>query len=331
MDESVQALTIYNGDLIAGGDFTTAGGQGANFIARWDGASWLPVGTGMDASVSALTVFNGELVAGGEFITAGGVSANFIARWDGSTWHPLGSGMNHRVSALAVFNEDLIVGGGFNIAGGVQARRIARWDGSAWHPLGSGMNGAESFSVEALAVFNAELVAGGHFTTVDGQIYAQRLARWNGTSWRPLGTLPLRVSLAGVHALTVCDGALIAAGSGFPIVRWDGSAWQALGIGVDGSVSALSVFRGELVAGGSFATAGGNVSAHVARWGSGFPFADWDCDDAVDLADFVQEHSCLGGPDEPYAAGCVRGDHDGDQDLDLADLQYFLNGYKPGE
>ena len=47
----VSALTVYNGELIAGGDFTTAGGTRASYIARWNGATWQPLGSGMNDAV----------------------------------------------------------------------------------------------------------------------------------------------------------------------------------------------------------------------------------------------------------------------------------------
>jgi peptidoglycan hydrolase-like amidase len=89
------ALTVYNGELIAGGEFTYAGGVTCNGIARWNGSQWQPLGTGMNGSLRcrALTVYNGELIAGGWFTTAGGVTCNYIARWNGSQWQPLGTGM----------------------------------------------------------------------------------------------------------------------------------------------------------------------------------------------------------------------------------------------
>ena len=89
----VFALTVYNGELIAGGFFTTAGGTKTSNIARWDGATWSPLASGMNSSVRDLTVYNGELIAGGDFHYAGGTPANFIARWDGAIWSPLGSGL----------------------------------------------------------------------------------------------------------------------------------------------------------------------------------------------------------------------------------------------
>src|SRR5688572_27888721 len=91
----VSALAAYNNGLIAGGGFTTAGGQTVNYIAQWNGSTWASLGTGMGGafpSVTALAVYNDELIAAGGFTTAGGVAANRIARWDGSTWSALGAG-----------------------------------------------------------------------------------------------------------------------------------------------------------------------------------------------------------------------------------------------
>jgi hypothetical protein len=67
--------------LYVAGSFTVAGNAVANGIARWNGMSWLPLGSGMNNTVNASTVCNGDLVVGGSFITAGtGVSA-YWARW----------------------------------------------------------------------------------------------------------------------------------------------------------------------------------------------------------------------------------------------------------
>ena len=79
-NESVLALTTYNGELIAGGYFNQAGGQPINYIARFDGANWRPLSTGLQLSnfnnthCRALAVFNGELYATGEFWSAGGAA-----------------------------------------------------------------------------------------------------------------------------------------------------------------------------------------------------------------------------------------------------------------
>ncbi len=123
----VYATAVYDDGtgpaLYVGGYFTVAGEVFANNIARWDGTSWSPLGSGMQGgqytSVSALAVYNGELIAAGEFTTAGGTPANYIARWDGTIWSALGSGMDATVRALTVYNGELIAGGG--------SPRLAGW------------------------------------------------------------------------------------------------------------------------------------------------------------------------------------------------------------
>ena len=43
----VSALAVSGSTLYAGGDFTTAGGSAANYIAQWDGSSWSALGSGI--------------------------------------------------------------------------------------------------------------------------------------------------------------------------------------------------------------------------------------------------------------------------------------------
>ena len=45
MNDWVYSSTVYNGDLIVGGNFTSAGGVSADHIARWDGNTWHPLGS----------------------------------------------------------------------------------------------------------------------------------------------------------------------------------------------------------------------------------------------------------------------------------------------
>jgi hypothetical protein len=199
----VSALTVYSGQTIASGDFTTAGGVACNYIARWDGSAWQPLGSGVGGQVYALAVYTGELIAGGSFTTAGGVACDHIARWDGSVWQPLGAGVSQQVNALAVYGDALIVGGGFESAGGAPGEHIARWDGGAWQPLGSGTDG----EVLALTVYRGKLIVGGNFTSAGGEPCSY-IATWNGSVWQPTG--------AGMnqypYGLAVYDDELIAGG-----------------------------------------------------------------------------------------------------------------------
>jgi hypothetical protein len=104
VNQAARTFTIFNGDLIVGGFFQTAGGQTVNHVARWNGSQWFPLSTGVvgtafgTANVTALTTFEGRLCVGGFFDTAGGQSSVNLARWgcatcyancDGSTGSPV--------------------------------------------------------------------------------------------------------------------------------------------------------------------------------------------------------------------------------------------------
>ena len=294
MNQGVHAFTVFDDGsgraLYAGGSFTSAGGVSANRIAKWDGASWSPLSTGIDGDVIALAVFDDgsgpALYAGGEFTTAGGTHASNVARWDGVNWSSLGAGTNGVVVALAVFDDGsgpaLYAGGFFTWAGGVSVGYVAKWDGTSWSPLGSGVNNL----VYALSVFDGgsgpELVVGGYLTMAGGSS-ARRIARWNGTTWSPLGTGMINAPpIAGVFALTAFDdgsgpalyagGSFAGAGTAFSIdvAKWDGTDWSGLAGGTNGFVGDLAVFDDGsgpvLFAGGEFTAAGGSSARHVAKW-----------------------------------------------------------------
>jgi hypothetical protein len=108
-------VAMPNGDLIAGGGFTTAGVVAVPYIARWDGTQWSPLGDGLNGPPNALAVLpSGDLVAGGSFTVAGG---QHVARWDGAAWHSMGEGVGtklNEVQALVVSQDgELFVGGAF--------------------------------------------------------------------------------------------------------------------------------------------------------------------------------------------------------------------------
>jgi hypothetical protein len=144
----VAALTVYQNELIAGGAFGSLGAVPAQNVARWDGASWHPLGGGVAgcistclATVQAFGVYNGALFAGGTFTLAGGAASPGIARWNGTDWSSLGAGIggcNYNppgfyvgtaigVWALLPRVDGLYAGGAFSVTGGVDAGNIAVW------------------------------------------------------------------------------------------------------------------------------------------------------------------------------------------------------------
>lgn len=157
-----------------------------------------------------------------------------------------------------------------------------------WSPIGSGplvTNG----QVMSLTTFDngtgPVLVAGGFFT-VAGGVTANRVAKWNGTSWSAFGTgfNDLVTSLVqfdeGSGPMLVAGGYFTSASGGSTkrVARWDGIKWNAMGAGFDGAVQTLAVLDDGsgpmLFAGGLFFNstppAGPPVALqHVGRWTGG--------------------------------------------------------------
>src|SRR5690606_20541781 len=109
----------------------------------------------------------------------------------------LGGFWGDAYSVIELADGSIVVGGAFQHESGslAIARRTAA---GVWEGLGGGMNGI----VFALAELpNGDLVAGGSFTMAGGNP-ANRIARWDGSSWQPLD-----VGTDGpVHALVVEPG-----------------------------------------------------------------------------------------------------------------------------
>lgn len=274
MCDWVNAMTVYNGELIVGGRFTCAGGVPANYIAKWNGTTWDSLGSGMDGWVNALTVYNGELIAGGQFVNAGGVTVNNIARWDGVAWTDVSGGTNSIVSALTVYNNKLIAGGYFTSAESLNTNYIGAWDQNGWTTLGTGMGGSQG-QVMALDTFGTDLIAAGFFTTAGGN-NINHIAKWNGATWDSLGsgTNWIAYSLTNYNNNLIVGGYFASAGgiAANSIAKWNGTTWDSLGSGVGATnvgydyVFALSVYQGNLYAGGMYLTAGGVLANGIAKW-----------------------------------------------------------------
>ena len=295
LSDSAVALAVFDDGggpaLYVGGFFAYAGpfpGVDVYGIARWDGTVWSDLDMGIDSflgppGILALSVFDDgggeDLYAGGDFTIAGpAVPVSNLARWDGTVWSDVGLGTDRPILALKAFDdgsgEDLYAGGLFFTAGDEPAASLGNWDGSAWsqvNPAGVTLDGLDG-GVLALATFDdgggPALYAGGFFETA-GPVPALGVARWDGTTWAPLGSglecisdggggmvgdLPAsqkgiilpRECFVEVHALAVFDdgsgpalyvGGIfdLAGGALAPnIARWDGTSWSSLDIGTGG-------------------------------------------------------------------------------------------------
>lgn len=271
--QSVYALETFDDGsgpaLYAGGRFESAGAAPANAIAKWDGATWSSLSSGvvgLSNDVRSLAIFDdgtgSALYIGGSFDLAGGMAAENIARWDGTTWSAVGNGFQgddqgndeyQGVRALAVHDDGsgpaLYAAGNFNSSGATLILDIAKWKDGAWTPVGGGIPG-DFAEVRALAVFDdgsrPALYAGGFFTQA-GNANVHSLARWRDGEWSDVGG---GVQYSGwefgiVTTLTVFDdgtGPSLYVGGLFDssgslalqnIAKWDGVAWSVLNSGIE--------------------------------------------------------------------------------------------------
>ena len=288
----VLALTAFDDGtgpaLYAGGNFLTAGGVVVNGVAKWNGSTWSPLGSGIAGEVRTLAVYDDgsgpALYAGGEFTSAGGVAAASVAKWNGVAWSALGSGLGGSfcqsgtgaafgANAMAAYDDGagpaLFVTGYFTTAGGLSCNAIAKWNGAAWSPVGTGLAQVQfGFTLcgygSALVVFDdgmgPALFVGGYFQSIWG-VPTSGLARWSQSGWSTPNLTGL--TLSGILSLAVHDDgtgpALYAAGAGVA-KRAGPGGWISLGAPSNQTVFAIASFP---TGGGSALAAGGRKFEHA--------------------------------------------------------------------
>ncbi len=260
----VNAITNFNSKLYVGGNFTTAGGEAANYIAAWDGTQWSPLGEGTSWPVYAFAEYDGKLIVGGSFGSAGGMQVNRVAAWDGSSWSALATGIpgNSVVKDMCVLRDTLWVTGTEYI--NTDARRfIAAWDGTTWTMLESGVPGTGV----AIGTYSGGLVVGG--TSIIGDVRVPFVKTISGGEWYDWDSTSLPGSLYDIASY---DGYTYMGGSSTFPVRYMSVSWhnansdQFVKAGGTPYVRALCEFGGNLIAGGEFDSIGGKVVNNLASW-----------------------------------------------------------------
>lgn len=180
-EEVYRVAVASNGDVIAAGE-RGFGSQSHYYVSRWDGTSWQQLGPDLAVRERILTITTtstGDILIGGEFTSYGSAAATGLARWDGAVWQPIGAGPNGNVGSIAVgLNGQLWVGMAYN--------GVSHWDGSSWTSL-PGLSSPGDRAYVALAP-NGDLLVSGPFTNAGGNPLADHIARWDGTTWHPLGS-----------------------------------------------------------------------------------------------------------------------------------------------
>ena len=274
-DLGVTAIASHDGELYAGGLFTSAGGQPVNYIARLSGNTWLDAGNTVGMSyVPAMAICSHGVYAGGITNLTDEVDMNNLIRYDGTQWGNIGEGVGDPeyggqvVNAVIRRDGQTYIGGRFDQVGGVRSMHVAQWDGDQWIDIGFPFG--EAGRVNALAIKGDTLFAGGLFPFPD-ELQSTNLAMRVNGEWLPMGS----GANDEVFALTVHDNDLYIGGEFSQINgvgcggvgRWNGSQFSPVGFGANGVVRALTFGPdGTLYAGGNFTLIGGVSCSRMAQW-----------------------------------------------------------------
>jgi trimeric autotransporter adhesin len=247
MSGSVRALADYEGNLLVAGNIASAGGTPVNHLALWNRSTetWSGFGDGLDAAVETMAIGpNGEIYVGGAFGEAGDTASHRVAMWDPAfeAWFPLGAGIsnsdesNPAILSMAVTGDgDLVVGGQFDTAGTTSVNSLARWDGENWYDLGGGVidSVANPGRIQSIAIAQSgEVFIGGRFAQA-GVLPVNNMARLHEGQWSRIGPDSEANGISGPPTALVFD---------------------------------LALKGPDLIVGGNFSLAGGEVAANFAHF-----------------------------------------------------------------
>ncbi len=202
------------------------------------------------------------------------VSAQCSNEWRAGDGLP---GTNGTIESLGLWDPDgagplterIVAGGFLTVAGRTVVQHLAVLDPAtgAWSSIGDAND--RVYAIQQMP--NGDLVVAGAFTSIGG-VAADRIARWDGSTWSGLGS----GADQDVEALALLPNGDLIAGGRFVVVggvvanrvaRWDGAAWSALAGGLDGYVVNMAVLtNGDLVVTGGFTNAGGVACSQIALW-----------------------------------------------------------------
>jgi hypothetical protein len=221
--------------------------------------------------------------------------------WDHSAqqWSQLGSGVSARVSDIDIDGDWVYAAGDFTAAGGIAVSKAAKWNRvtRSWANIATDPIRIDN-PVYAIDADGPDVFLGGQFLYVvdknNAMITVNSMVWWNATNkaWYALDGGLKRTSGGGdlngtVWDILVVGNDMFVAGdfdkagdiAAKAIARYNfGSGWSALTSGLGGGVIstqgfALALAGQDVLVGGSFKTAGGVTTNHIARWS--IPAGNW--------------------------------------------------------
>jgi len=293
-NDAVYAIAVQaDGKILAGGRFTSMGGQPRNRIARLDAATGLPdsFDPSADYLVEAIAIdSSGKILAAGGFLSIGGQTRKHLARLDATTGaaDSFNPSANQDVSTIALQADGkILVGGAFNTGGsggtitiGGQSRNfMARLDPMTG--LADSFDPHSNSYVDSIAVQpDGKILVSGSFSSISGgnSIGGQprnRMARLDSVTGLADSFNPNPSDAVNSIAIQA-DGNILVGGDfldigGQPrdrIARLDSTTGLADSYNPNASdgIRCVAVqVNGDVLAGGSFSVIGGHARNRIAR------------------------------------------------------------------
>lgn len=199
------SLVTFQGQLIAGGRFSSNDGVTLSNIAAWDGTSWKSLGDGVNGDVYSMTEHEGELYVTGNFNASGDSTLNGFAKWNGTSWSAVNAPLPDLSGPLFSFKGDLILTNIFGVFSGVEVNGLAKFNGSSIESMGP-----DVFQyVLGLCIFDDELYISGGIEGIIPGNPQNVVMKWLDSGWQLMGS-PFDGT---VLTLGTYNGELIAGGS----------------------------------------------------------------------------------------------------------------------
>jgi len=237
---------------VAWWDFSS--GWSEIYVLRWDGSSWVEVGTG---SASGGGISNNSGTSAGTSMAvapdgtpyvvwwddSSGDREIYVRRWNGSIWEEVGAGSasgggisnnsgDSWYSSVAIAPNGIPYVAWRDNSGGDNEIYVRRWSGSIWEEVGAGSasdggisnnSGSSTYPSVAIALDGTPYVTWYDNSGGDYEIYVRH---WNGSSWVEVGAGS--ASGGGISENSDWSGypSVAIAPDDTPYIAWSDDVWS---------------------------------------------------------------------------------------------------------
>ncbi len=252
-------ITLPNGHVIAAGSVASL----PEGPAHWNGTTWQSISGEYDRTSPVLHLGklpDGRVFAQSDFTRIGTVNAAGLAAWDGSSWSSLAAPITTaNISCMAKGpDDDFYLGAGnadgrFVTATGQTIAALARYDGTSFHAVGTPIAGRVT---SILFIPSGEMWIAGDLVLSPGAAPVS-VARWNGTTWIAVGSVPPPFSpLESRKLLQSASGTISLFADAQGVFVWNGTDWSLDPAWLTTFSNTISIYDVEALANGHMYASG---------------------------------------------------------------------------